>query len=92
MRIKTGTNKICEICGNIRRHGKLVQQAKTSYGADVWELDGITARLEDDGATWCLQSNDLTVRSILGGTPFYYKGSSKQLDQLYISLFGINEK
>ena len=92
MRIKTGTNKICEICGNIRHHGKLVQQAKTSYGADVWELDGITARLEDDGATWCLQSNDLTVRSTLGGTPLYYNGGSKQLDELYTSLFGIDEK
>lgn len=92
MKIKTETNKIGEIFGNIRRHGKLIQESKTSYGADVWELDGITARLEDDGATWCLQSNDLIVRSTLGGTPLYYKGGSKQLDQLYTSLFGIDEK
>lgn len=90
--MKTRTNKIGEICGNIRRHGKLVQQAKTQWGADVWELDGVKAKLEDDGSTWCLQSDDLVVRSTLGGTPFYYQGSSKQLDQLYIDFFGIDEK
>lgn len=92
MKIKTGANKIGEICGNIRRYGKLVQQAKTQWGADVWELDGVKAKLEDDGATWCLQSDDLAVRSTLGGSPFYYQGSSKQLDQLYIDFFGIDEK
>lgn len=92
MKIKTEANKIGEIFGNIRRYGKLIQEAKTSYGSDVWELDGIKAKLEDDGATWCIQSVDLIVRSTLGGTPFYYQGGSKQLDELYVSLFGIDEE
>lgn len=89
---KLNTVKISEICGHIRRRGKLVQEAKGKWGVDVWELDGVRARLEDEGATWCLQSDDLIVRSILGGIPIYYKGSSKQLDQLYVSLFGIDEE
>lgn len=92
MKIKTETNKICEICGNIRRYGKLVQQAKSSYGADVWELDDVKAKLEDDGSTWCLQSNNLIVRSTMQWQPVYSRGSSKQLDELYISLFGIDEE
>lgn len=92
MRIKTDTNKIGEICGHIHRRGKIVKQAMSEYGADVWVLDGVKAILEDSGATWCLQSDDLTVRSTLGRTPLYYKGGPKQLDQLYIDFFGIDEE
>ena len=90
--MKTGTNKIGEIFGKVRRHGKLVQEAKTKWGADVWELDGIKAKIEDEGATRCIQSVDLIVRSTMQWQPVYDRGGPKQLDELYISLFGIDEE
>jgi hypothetical protein len=80
--------KIHEIARFICKNGKLVNVAKSCWGADRWELGLLAVTLEDDGYTTCVHSENLGLRvADSGGTIHCRKGKIEDLDTLYGNLF-----
>lgn len=74
----------------IRTNGTLVNQAKSSYGADRWEMpNGLTATLEDDGYTKGIFGTKVKVRTTYrfrGHDTTFYLGTEKELKELHKKL------
>lgn len=72
----------------VRSNGKLIKEAKTSWGADVWEHNNIWASLEDDSCTQRVEADgfSLEVRNTCGRIKFS-EGSMVNLQRLYDSIF-----
>lgn len=86
--MKTNIQKIHEIARFICKNGKLVKQARSSWGADRWELGLLAVTLEDDGYTTCVHSENLGLRVADScGTIHCRKGKIEDLDTLYGNLF-----
>jgi hypothetical protein len=67
----------------IRTNGTLVNQAKSAYGADRWEMpNGLTATLEDDGYTKGIFSTKIQARQTCGYDTIFYFGTEKELKEL----------
>lgn len=73
----------------IRNKGTLKNEAKSCWGADVWELGNIWASLEDDGSTQRIEAEgfSLDVRNTCGRIKFV-EGSRLNLQRLYDSILG----
>ena len=57
----TQIQQIHKIAAVIRKNGKLVNQAKSAWGADRWEWGNCFTTLEDEGYTVAVGSNGFCV-------------------------------
>ena len=68
------TNLITTIAKHVRSNGVITNRAKSSFGADVYELQGVKAMLVDDGYTWVIRAEGLDVSQTATHDPKFAKG------------------
>lgn len=68
------TNLITTIAKHVRTNGVITNRAKSSFGADVYELQGVKAMLVDDGYTWVIRTEGLDVSQTATHDPKFAKG------------------
>lgn len=78
-----------KIADSIRTNGKLVNQAKTEWGADAWSFNGVVTKLMDGGASISLHSSyhDLTIY-MTNGIIAQVNGNISDLKTIYLKFFG----
>lgn len=76
------------IHGYVREAGECIHQAKTEYGVDLWECDGIIASVGDGGSTITLKGPGFKGSSVYGRDVDFEYGEAKDLTKLYDELFG----
>jgi hypothetical protein len=85
---KKTVQKIHAISEFIRKHGNLVNKAKSAWGVDRWELGSLTCTLADEGYTTRITSNGLGLSvSDCGDNITFHSGTVKDLDTLYDTIF-----
>jgi hypothetical protein len=84
----TNEQMIEKIAAWIRMNGKLINQAKTEYGADVWSFNKVVTKVMDGGASISLHSpyQDLTIY-MTDGKIVSVTGDLEDLKSLYLSFF-----
>ena len=77
-------NEFNKIWNFVRTNGTLVNEAKSAYGADIWEMpNGLTVTLEDDGYTrGIFFDTKVKARKTCGFGVVFHFGTEKELKEL----------
>lgn len=83
---------ISHIFHHVRDNGKLIKEAKTSFGADVWQLGSVWVSLEDDGYTQRVEAEGFGVDArSSGGRVSLGETRVQNLQKLHESIFNQSE-
>ena len=86
-KVTSQTSLIGRIASLVRSQGTLTNQAKSQWGADVYEHQGVCAKLCDEGSTWVINAEGLNVAQTMDFEPQFQKGNYEILGEVYRELF-----
>lgn len=81
-RMNEATNLIATIAKHVRTNGVITNRAKSAYGADIYELQGVKAMLVDEGYTRVIRAEGLDVYQTASHDPKFVKGNLAALQSV----------